>query len=394
MIIEIKAPSPGESVNEVLLASWLVKNESIVTKDTEIAEIESEKATLAVTASEEGKIIILVEEGTSISPGEIICKIDTSFSADKLNLLSESSEKPNINKEIHKEEKIKITPLAKKIIESKNIDYKDIVESTSTSRIFKKDLINLINTKNKNDVVANNTNITIEKMSPLRQKLASRLVSVRNNTALTTTFNEINMINVIKIREEFGEKIKNKYGYNVGFVSFFAKAACIALKEIPVINAIINHDEIIFHHYVDLSIAVSTNKGLVTPVIRSADNMTIFEIESNIRLLAEKARNKRISPEDLNGGTFTISNGGVFGSMLSTPIINPPQSAVLGMHNIIERPVAINGNILIQPIMYVALSYDHRLIDGKDSVSFLIKIKELIENPSIMLEKKYFNNLF
>jgi len=391
MIIDVKAPSPGESISNVLLASWLVENGTVVEKDAEIAELESEKATLAVIAPDAGKIEIIVSAGETISPGVIVCKIDTSFKPEVQSIVkgadSESSPQQHL---VDRSGNVKITPVARKIIEDNNLHNNLDSFDNSKKRIKKHDVLEIIS-----NAVKINENISLpdkpdegrirkEKMSPLRQKLAARLVSVRSNTAMLTTFNEVNMTELIRNRKLNEDIHKHKLGFNIGFVTYFTKAACIALMENPVINAMIEGDEIIYHNYVNISVAVSTAKGLMAPVIRDADKMSLEEIESQIRILSEKARNRRISPEDLSGGTFTLSNGGVFGSMLSTPLINPPQSAILGMHNITDRPIVINGEIKVCPIMYVALSYDHRLIDGKESVGFLIRVKELIEHPHLL----------
>ena len=365
MILEMKVPSPGESILEVEIAEWLVEDGEYVEKDQAIAEIDSDKATLELPAEESGKIKILVENGETVSVGDVVCKIDTSVigEAKKTNVSDINSTQNNI-KEDTKLKKNKITPLASAIINShENILVNNINASAKDGKIRKSDVIDIITEKS-------NHNTSRKKMSTLRRKIAQRLVAVKNETAMLTTFNEVDMNNIFNIRSEFKEKFKDKYNVNLGFMSFFTKAVTLSLSEFQDVNAMIDGNEIVYHNYCDIGIAVSAEKGLMVPVLRNAEKMTFDKIENSIKDLAIKARDGKLKIDEMTGGTFTITNGGVFGSMLSTPIINPPQSAILGMHNIIERPVVIDGKITIRPMMYVALSYDHRIIDGRESVSF------------------------
>ena len=376
MILEMKVPSPGESILEVEIAEWLVEDGEYVEKDQAIAEIDSDKATLELPAEESGKIKILVENGETVSVGDVVCKIDTSVvgEARKINVLNVNLTQSNI-KDTTKLKKNKITPLASAIINSHdNILINKINASGHDGKIRKSDVIDIIADKS-------NHNTSRKKMSTLRRKIAKRLVAVKNETAMLTTFNEVDMNNIFNIRSEFKEKFKEKYNVNLGFMSFFTKAVTLSLGEFQDVNAMIDGNEIISHNYCDIGIAVSAEKGLMVPVLRNAEKMTFDKIENSIKDLAIKARDGKLKIDEMTGGTFTITNGGVFGSMLSTPIINPPQSAILGMHNIIERPVVVDGKITIRPMMYVALSYDHRIIDGRESVGFLCKVKECLENP-------------
>ena len=376
MILEMKVPSPGESILEVEIAEWLVEDGEYVEKDQAIAEIDSDKATLELPAEESGKIKILVENGETVSVGDVVCKIDTSVigEAKKTNVSNVNSTQNNI-KDDTKLKKNKITPLASAIIDSHdNILVNNINASAKDGKIRKSDVIDIITEKSNHDT-------SRKKMSTLRRKIAQRLVTVKNETAMLTTFNEVDMNNIFNIRSEFKEKFKDKYNVNLGFMSFFTKAVTLSLSQFQDVNAMIDGNEIIYHNYCDIGIAVSAEKGLMVPVLRNAENMTFDKIENSIKDLAIKARDGKLKIDEMTGGTFTITNGGVFGSMLSTPIINPPQSAILGMHNIIERPVVVDGKITIRPMMYVALSYDHRIIDGRESVGFLCKVKEYLENP-------------
>ena len=405
MIIEIKAPSPGESITEVEIGSWLVDNGTVVNKDQEIAEIESDKATLTITAGEAGKIEITAHEGDMIEVGAVVCTIDTSVlpsvETDEISGPKESEVNTN-KKEIISSEispsgkkeaektfplenvRAKVTPLAKELMKKNGLNIEDVIKGLQ--RIGKREIETLLDhqkniEKPSADPYEFSREIDRNRMSSLRRKLSDRLVSVKNETAMLTTFNEIDMSPVMSLRKKYQSQFLEKYGFKLGFMSIFTKAVALSMEFFPVVNSQIDGDDIITPHFVDVGIAVSTPKGLMVPVIRNAESKPIPQIELEIKDLAEKARNKKISLEELKGGTFTITNGGVFGSLLSTPIINPPQSAILGMHNIVERPVAVDGNIIIRPMMYVALSYDHRIIDGKDSVSFLVKVKEMIENP-------------
>jgi len=406
MIVEIKVPSPGESITEVEIGSWLVADGSIVVQNQEIGEVESDKATLTITASEAGKITITVEEGATIAVGSVVCTIDTSFAAaapktEKVVAKEKPAEKeqpkietaevkaPAVEKVTEGLEKVKVTDVAREMMKEQGLSVDDVINGLK--RIGKKEVeavLQLPKTKTEQTVLVAKTasrDVEREKMSSLRRKLSERLVSVKNETAMLTTFNEVDMSFVMELRAKFQQKFTEKHGLKLGFMSFFTKAVALAMDFHPMVNAQIDGDEIVSPKFVDVGIAVSTPKGLMVPIVRNAESKSIPQIEIEIKELAEKARTKKISVEELTGGTFTITNGGVFGSLLSTPIINPPQSAILGMHNIVDRPVAVNGQVVIRPMMYIALSYDHRVIDGKDSVGFLVKVKELLENPERML---------
>ncbi len=415
MIIELKVPTPGESITEVELGKWLVADGDLVEKDQEIAEIESDKATLTLSATESGKITILVPEGEKVSVGVIACTIDASVSSLKPNLstskneISEDTAKPIAVADEHPKQaqaksiisEVKVTPIARKIMEENQLSMEDVL--SGLHRISKSDIEAVLALPKQNDNSLTSTSSVSalyaepvlakafsrkekrEKMTSLRRKLSERLVSVKNETAMLTTFNEVDMSRVMEMRTKLQNKFVEKYGLKLGFMSIFSKAVAEAMQFNPAINSQLNGDEIISPEFVDIGIAVQTPKGLMVPIIRNTESKTIAEIELELKALADKARTKKISVEELTGGTFTITNGGTFGSLLSTPIINPPQSAILGMHNIVERPVAVNGQVVIRPMMYVALSYDHRIIDGKDSVGFLVKVKELIENPERLL---------
>ncbi len=406
MIAEVKVPSPGESINEVELTTWLVKDGDIVTVDQEIAEIESDKATLSLNAVESGKISIAVPEGSTVKVGSVACTIDTSFkpSEEESQPEQEKDEKPEAVEEKEepapkdtvetsgsdKYEDVKVTPLAKKVMEEENINIEDVINGLK--KLTTKDVRKAQELLSKGGqdapvemTVPSSRDIERKKMSQLRKKLAQRLVSVKNETAMLTTFNEVDMSAIIEVRKKYQTKFVEKHGIKLGFMSFFIKASALALKQFPAVNSMIDGEEILTPQYVDVSIAVQTPKGLMVPVIRNAETLTLAQIETELKNLAEKARKGRLSLDEMKGGTFTVTNGGVFGSMLSTPLINPPQSAILGMHNIVERPVAVNGNVEVRPVMYVALSYDHRIIDGKDSVGFLVKVKEMLEEPVKLL---------
>ncbi|MFN4930040.1 MAG: 2-oxoglutarate dehydrogenase complex dihydrolipoyllysine-residue succinyltransferase [Bacteroidia bacterium] len=401
MIIEIKVPSPGESITEVQIARWLKKEGDVVEKDEELCEIDSDKATLTVNAEESGQLSILAKEGDTVKVGDIVCKIDTAVAApaNKSNNETAASAKPAteskpaaapapaLDKPV-KESYAKGTPSpsAKKLIDENKIPAAAIQGSGKDGRITKSDVLNLM-AKGFKPVAADEItrDTDRQKMTSLRKKLSQRLVAVKNETAMLTTFNEVDMSAIMSIRAKYKDAFKEKHGVNVGFMSFFTKAVTEALQLFPAVNAMIDGDEIVYHKYCDIGIAVSAPKGLVVPVLRNAEAMSLAEIENGIKNLALKARENKITIEEMTGGTFTITNGGVFGSMMSTPIINPPQSAILGMHNVVDRPVAVNGEVKIRPIMYVALSYDHRIIDGRESVGFLVKVKDMLENPSKML---------
>ncbi len=395
MLIEIKVPIPGESITHVILSKILVGNGSIIEKDAEIAEIDSDKATLSITAEVGGKISFLAKEGDVVAVSSIVATVDTDFkqvASITNNLNNDSStEKPAETKEIiiNKEDisEIQVTPLAQRMMEKEDISAHEVDLYLQNRKITKEKVEQYLTDKNSDNIITpkNLRNHDEKKMSPLRQKLAQRLVSVKNETAMLTTFNEIDMSAVMELRKNSNEAFKQKHGVSLGYMSLFSKAVSIALQHFPMVNSQINEDEISTFDYVDISIAVSTPKGLVVPVLRNVEQMKISQIEVSIKEFATKARENKLSLDEMQGGTFTITNGGVFGSLMSTPIINPPQSAILGMHNILERPIALNGQVVIRPMMYVALSYDHRIIDGRDSVGFLKMVKELIENPIQLL---------
>jgi len=413
MAIEIKVPSPGESITQVQLSKWLVTDGETVEKDQEIVEIDSDKASFPVTTPEEGVIKIMVMEGETVEVGAVIAVINemSGNSQDQKSKIKNQNDSSKIHPDEPKAFPVQNTPahpltsspgsptpvqtaslhaspLARKIIEEKLVNPGDLSNAFPGKRITRKDIESFINRKKES---TNTMTFTMsreadrKKMTTLRLKLAERLVAVKNQTAMLTTFNEINMQAALKIKEKYSESFKERYGVGFGLMSIFTKAVTIALRDFPQVNSMIDGDELITPRYVDIGIAVSAPKGLVVPVLRNAEMMSIAEIELKIKELAGKARDNKISIDDMKGGTFTITNGGVFGSMMSTPILNPPQSAILGMHKIQERPVAVNGQVVVAPMMYVALSYDHRVIDGRESVSFLVKVKELIEDPVKLL---------
>jgi len=406
MIIEIRVPSIAETIKQVQLAGWLVEDGQIVNRDQEIAEIDSDKATLAISATEGGKIRMIAAEGDTLNINAVICEIDTSFAGERPTVPDDNAgsqqppvvltkepenKKPEAPPAISGESHIRMSPLARKLMETAGLKDDDLLEAMKTMRITRSDLQEIIDTPAKAPAKQRTESKPItrdterKKMTTLRLKLADRLVRVKNETAMLTTFNEVNMSAVLGLKKQFNDKFKEKHGISFGLMSFFTKACAIALQEFPAVNAQIEGEDLVFPRFVDMGIAVSAPKGLVVPVVRNAEGLSLAEIEQTIKALATKARNNRLSLEEMTGGTFTITNGGVFGSMMSTPILNPPQSGILGLHNIIERPVALNGQVVIQPMMYIALSYDHRVIDGRESVSFLIRVKELIENPVRML---------
>ncbi len=398
MILELKIPSPGESITEVEIANWFVENGDTVAKDQEIGEIESEKATLPLIAEDGGKVELLGEVGDTVKVGAVVCKIDTSEKAAPAKAGSLSVDTPAAEPVIKEKESspktessnketgaVKVTPVARKMIEQEGLSVDDIVNGLR--KITASDVKTVLKGGPETDFISKEVSRDVErtKMSQLRKKISERLVAVKNETAMLTTFNEVDMSAVMSLRKKHQEKFVEKHGLKLGFMSFFTKAVTEALKQYPSINSFLDGDEIVIPLYFDIGIAVTTDKGLMVPVLRNTETMSLANIEKQIVELAGKARKNRISMDDMSGGTFTITNGGVFGSMLSTPILNPPQSGILGMHNIVERPVAINGNVEIRPMMYIALSYDHRVIDGKNSVGFLISVKEYIENPTSML---------
>jgi 2-oxoglutarate dehydrogenase E2 component (dihydrolipoamide succinyltransferase) len=422
-MIDIRVPEAGESITQVELAKWLVEDGEYVEKDQEIAEIDSDKATLTINADDDGIIKIIIEEGTTIEPGKVIGRIDNSVKREKKADTEESSKKETEDKkkdgnvseekteekkpdtEVNEKQETKVvsadeftlSPQAKKLLDELEIDGEKIIQNPNNKRITRKDILQAIANqlqKGKSSSEAGPASVTswegsrdVEKikMTTLRRKIAERLVAVKNETAMLTTFNEVDMSAIINIRNQYKDKFEKKYGIKPGFMSFFVKAVTSAIPLYPQVNGQIDDGHIVMPDYADIGIAVSTPKGLMVPIIRDAQKKSLAEIEKEIGELAKKARDNKITIEELTGGTFSITNGGVFGSMLSTPIINPPQSAILGMHNIVERPVAINGKVEIRPIMYVALSYDHRIVDGKESVGFLVAVKEFLENPASML---------
>jgi len=406
MILEIKAPSPGESITEVEIASWLVQDGDYVHKDQEVGEIESEKATLAIIADKAGNISLKAEPGSSVKVGDVVCTIDTNAEApantenkdaesevkDKKveskaePITNAKSENKNVEK-LNLPEKMKITPVAQNMMKENNLSVDDVLNGLK--RIGKEE-VEMILDGNMNFSATTASSERTEdrsKMTSLRKKLSERLVSVKNETAMLTTFNEVDMSAVIELRKKYQKTFVEKHGIKLGFMSFFTKAVSIALQHFPLVNSRIEEDEIVTPSYKDIGIAVQTEKGLMVPVLRNTEKLGLADIENQIMDLATRARKSRLTLDEMTGGTFTITNGGVFGSLLSTPLINPPQAGILGMHNITERPVAINGKVEVRPVMFVALSYDHRIIDGRDSVGFLKMVKELIEEPVKILSQ-------
>ncbi|MFV0605506.1 MAG: 2-oxoglutarate dehydrogenase complex dihydrolipoyllysine-residue succinyltransferase [Niabella sp.] len=397
MAIDIKVPSIGESINEVTLLAWVKKTGDYVERDEVIAELESEKATFEVNAEQSGLLTTQAQEGDSLQIGDIIANIDET--AEKpAETIAKASVKPDVaeSKQQPATEKpksaltpdVKATPVASAIIADKGVNPKEVKASGVAGKILKDDVLAAL--ANPGKIAFNGGELFSrtergEKMSNLRKTISRRLVEAKNTTAMLTTFNEVNMQPVMDIRTKYKDKFKEIHGVGLGFMSFFTKACAIALTEWPNVNAYIDGDQVLYHDYADISIAVSTPRGLTVPVIRNVESLSMAGIEKAVVELATKARNSKLTAEDLTGGTFTITNGGVFGSLLSTPIINIPQSAILGMHKIEERPVAENGQVVIRPMMYLALSYDHRIIDGRESVGFLVRVKELLENPSLLL---------
>jgi 2-oxoglutarate dehydrogenase E2 component (dihydrolipoamide succinyltransferase) len=392
MILEMKVPSPGESITEVEIATWLVKDGDYVEKDQVIAEVDSDKATLELPAEESGTITLKAEEGDAVDVGQVVCLIDTSaVNQSKPELSDQTNIKNEVNEPVIKKSKPEsnsksyiASPSARKIIEEKNLEISEIVGSGKDGRVTKDDVVNSKPSMG-SPSVNGDRNETRTKLSMLRRKVAERLVTVKNETAMLTTFNEVDMSSIFDLRTKYKEDFKAKHDVSLGFMSFFTLAVVRALKLFPAVNSMIDGKEMITYEYCDISIAVSGPKGLMVPVIRHAEKMSFKEVETEVKRLAIRARDSKITVDEMTGGTFTISNGGVFGSMLSTPILNPPQSGILGMHNIVERPVAIEGKVEIRPIMYLALSYDHRIIDGRESVGFLVAIKEALENPIELL---------
>ncbi len=397
-MIDIKVPSVGESISEVTLVKWIKKDGEYANRDEVICELESEKATFELNAEQAGILHIVAKEGATLAIGDLVCSIDESGakpeSAAKTNIAAATpapvaattpkKEATPAKEELPKD--VKATPVAQAIMTDKQVKPAEVKGSGSLGRILKNDVLEAIaHPGRKGGESAFGREEKREKMSNLRRTIARRLVEAKNSTAMLTTFNEVDMTRIMEARKQFKDTFKEAHGVNLGFMSFFTKACCIALQEWPAVNAYIDGDSLVYHDYCDISIAVSGPKGLVVPVIRNAESMGMADIEKEVAALAKKARDNKLTPDEMAGGTFTITNGGVFGSLMSTPIINIPQSAILGMHKIQERPMAINGKVEIRPMMYVALSYDHRIIDGRESVSFLVRVKELLENPELLL---------
>ena len=410
--VEIKIPSPGESITHVELTRWLVADGSIVRKNSEIAELESEKATLMLIADESGKITFNAPEGEMLEVGAVACVIDTSVAPEETTVAEASESEalvdapsgekveevvppepekkpatpeksPTMPSESTSYDEVKVTPLAAKMMEENGLSVEDVIQGLR--RLRGEDVEAAMSAGNLHNPVGLRQPVSresrSERLSSLRRKLSERLVSVKNDTAMLTTFNEVDMKPIMDLRKRYQNKFVEKHGIKLGMMSFFLKACAVALREYPNVNAMMDGENLVTYDYADISVAVSAPKGLMVPVIRNVESLTLAEIEKAIAEVAEKARNGKLSIPEMTGGTFTVTNGGVFGSMMSTPIINPPQSAILGMHNILERPVAIDGQVVIRPMMYVALSYDHRVIDGKDSVGFLVRVKQLLESP-------------
>ncbi len=384
----------GESINEVTLVKWLKKEGEWAERDEVIAELESEKATFEINAEQAGLVKQVAKEGDTLAIGDLVGSIDTTAPAPEKKVAATppaESKKAIVADKIPTETSkpaadIKATPVAAAIIADKKVDSRNITASGSNGKIIKQDVLEALNNPGRMPgAELFSRNDRPEKMSNLRKTISRRLVEAKNTTAMLTTFNEVDMGPIMEIRKKFKDKFKEQHGVNLGFMSFFTKACCYALQKFPSVNAYIDGENIIYHDFCDISIAVSAPKGLVVPVIRNAESLGMAGIEAAVVDLATKAKNNKLTIEEMTGGTFTITNGGIFGSMMSTPIINIPQSAILGMHNIVERPMAVNGQVIIKSMMYVALSYDHRIIDGRESVGFLVMVKELLENPALLL---------
>lgn len=406
-IVELKIPSPGESISEVVIARWLKKTGDVVEKDEPLAEIDSDKATLTLNAEDSGKIEVLAAEGDTVKVGQVVVKIDNSVKPEAKKESQKEEVKSQKEEAAPKKEEKKAevvaekketsyasgTPsiAASKMMAENGVKSSQINGSGKDGRITKQDVLAALSNglPHVQEVLSNSwkggRDKDRQKMTALRKTVAKRLVSVKNETAMLTTFNEVDMSAIYALRAKYKDKFKEVYGTNIGFMSLFTKAVCEALYHYPAVNGMIDGEELVYNKYCDVGIAVSAPKGLMVPVLRNAELMSLAQIETEIKNLAIKARDGKLTIPEMEGGTFTITNGGVFGSMMSTPIINPPQSAILGMHNVVERPMAVNGKVEIRPMMYVALSYDHRIIDGRESVGFLVKVKEMLENPSRML---------
>jgi 2-oxoglutarate dehydrogenase E2 component (dihydrolipoamide succinyltransferase) len=386
MILEMKVPSPGESITEVEIADWLVQDGDYVEKDQAIAEVDSDKATLELPAEASGTITLQAEVGDAVSVGAVVCLIDTEAERPEGDTTPTPVEKTEVSPvpkaEVENYAAGAPSPAAKKILDEKGIDLVSVQGTGRNGRITKEDAIHAVPSMG---TPTGDRPVTRQKMSLLRRKVAERLVAAKNETAMLTTFNEADMSAIFDLRKQYKEKFQDKHGVSLGFMSFFTKAVVRALQQFPDVNSMIDGNEQILFDYCDISVAVSGPKGLMVPVVRNAEGMNFSDIENEIKRLAVRARDGKITVDEMTGGTFTISNGGVFGSMLSTPIINPPQSGILGMHNILQRPVAVDGKVEIRPMMYIALSYDHRIIDGKESVGFLVAVKEALEDPISLL---------
>ncbi len=420
-MIDIKVPSVGESISEVTLLKWTKKDGQYVDRDEVIAELESEKATFEVNAEKAGVLKTSANEGDTLKIGDVLASIDETAAKPEKTVIEKEKAKPEAGsqKSEAKSEKsevsangtgvkketishathpptppaggdgaLKASPVASAIIADKKVDPKTVTPSGFQGKILKDDVLAALSNPGKKAFAGTelkSRNVRTEKMSNLRKTISRRLVEAKNTTAMLTTFNEVDMSSIMEIRSKYKDKFKEIHGVGLGFMSFFAKACAVSLAEWPSVNAYIDGDELIYHDYADISIAVSTPRGLTVPVMRNVESMSMADVEKKVMELAAKARDSKLTTEDLTGGTFTITNGGVFGSLMSTPIINIPQSAILGMHKIEERPMAINGQVVIRPMMYLALSYDHRIVDGRESVSFLVRVKELLENPEQLL---------
>ena len=386
MILEMKVPSPGESITEVEIADWLVQDGDYVEKDQAIAEVDSDKATLELPAEASGTITLQAEVGDAVSVGAVVCLIDTEAERPQGDTTPTPVEKTEVSTtpkaEVESYAAGAPSPAAKKILDEKGIDLVSVQGTGRNGRITKEDAIHAVPSMG---TPTGDRPVTRKKMSLLRRKVAERLVAAKNETAMLTTFNEADMSAIFDLRKQYKEKFQDKHGVSLGFMSFFTKAVVRALQHFPDVNSMIDGNEQILFDYCDISVAVSGPKGLMVPVVRNAEGMSFSDIENEIKRLAVRARDGKITVDEMTGGTFTISNGGVFGSMLSTPIINPPQSGILGMHNILQRPVAVDGKVEIRSMMYIALSYDHRIIDGKESVGFLVAVKEALEDPISLL---------
>ena len=389
-MIEIKVPTVGESISEVTLVKWLKKEGDYANRDEVLCELESEKATFELTAEQAGTLHIVAEENATLKIGDLACTIDET-AAKPAGAPAAAPAAPKAEKaaEVAKpapQSDVKATPVANAIMSDKQVNAADVKGSGSQGRIMKQDVLEAINNAGKRGgAAAFSREDKREKMSNLRKTISRRLVEAKNSTAMLTTFNEVDMTRIMEVRKQYKDSFKESHGVNLGFMSFFTRACSMALLEWPAVNAYIDGDAILYHDYCDISIAVSAPKGLVVPVIRNAESLSMAGIEQKVVELAKKARDNKLTPDEMAGGTFTITNGGVFGSLMSTPIINIPQSAILGMHKIQDRPMAVNGKVEIRPMMYLALSYDHRIIDGRESVGFLVRVKELLESPELML---------